>query len=256
MTKPLLAWSEDGASDAPPLLMGSSLGTTREMWAPGLEQLSAFRVIRFDHLGHGESAVPDGPYSMEQLGDAVLQLMDHLGIERASYAGLSLGGAVGQWLAIHRPDRINSLALLATAAYFPDVTSWQERASQVRSSGTDSVADTAMTRWFTDGYRGEHADEVVSWRAMVAGISNEGYAGCCEALAGFDARDDLGKIVAPTIAIAGAEDPSTPPSTMQVIADGIAGCRLEVVEDAAHLVNVQHPNRVGKLIADHLHSDS
>lgn len=252
MTNPLLAWSEDGTPDGPPLLMGSSLGTTREMWVPGLDELSEFRVIRFDHLGHGESAVPDGPYSMEQLGNAVLQLMDHLGIERASYAGLSLGGALGQWLAINHPERIERLALLATAAHFPDPATWQDRAAQVRSSGTESVADTAMTRWFTDAYRGEHADDVTAWRAMVAGIDDEGYAGCCEALAAFDARPDLAKITAPTIAIAGDQDPSTPPSTMQALVDGIADSRLEVVEDAAHLVHVPHPQQVGKLVADHL----
>lgn len=256
MTNPLLAWSENGPSHGPPLLMGSSLGTTREMWAPGLGELGEFRVIRFDHLGHGESAVPKGPYSMEQLGNAVLQLMDHLGIERASYAGLSLGGAVGQWLAIHRAQRIDRLALLATAAYFPDRAGWQERAAQARTSGTESVADTAMTRWFTDEYRGAHADEITSWRAMVSGIDSEGYAGCCEALAGFDTRADLDKITAPTLVIAGDADPSTPPATMQVLAHGIAGARLEIVTDAAHLVHVPHPRQVGRLLAEHLRAGS
>lgn len=256
MTSPALAWSEDGTPNGPVVLMGSSLGTTREMWAPVLDELSGLRVIRFDHLGHGESATPAGPYSMEQLGDAVLELMDHLGIERASYAGLSLGGALGQWLAIHHPGRIDRLALLATAAYFPDTASWRERAAQVRSGGTDAVADTAMTRWFTDAYRGEHPDEVVSWRAMVAGIDDEGYAACCEALAGFDARADLGRITAATLAIAGDADPSTPPATMQVIADGVPDCRLEVVADAAHLVHVPDPAHVGRLLADHFRDGS
>lgn len=256
MTNPLLAWSEDGTRDGVPLLMGSSLGTTRQMWDPVLDELASFRIIRFDHLGHGESAVPDGPYSMEQLGNAVLQLMDHLEIERASYAGLSLGGAVGQWLAINRPERIDRLALLATAAYFPDRGGWQERAAQVRTSGTESVADTAMTRWFTDGYRAEHTAEVVSWRGMVSGISDEGYAGCCEALACFDTRDELHRITAATIAIAGDADPSTPPATMQTFADKIPGCRLEVVQDAAHLVHVQHPTQVARLMSAHLRAGS
>lgn len=256
MTNPLLAWSEGGNPSGPPLLMGSSLGTTRDMWIPVLDQLSAVRVIRFDHLGHGESAVPDGPYSMEQLGNAVLQLMDHLGIEKASYAGLSLGGAVGQWLAINRPERIDRLALLATAAYFPDRESWQQRAAQVRADGTESVADTAMTRWFTDSYRAEHSEDVMSWRAMIAGISAEGYAGCSEALAGFDTREDLDKITSPTVAIAGDADPSTPPSAMQVFAEQIAGCRLEVVADAAHLVHIPHPKQVGKLLASHMRNGS
>lgn len=252
MTDTQLAWSEDGTSDGPPLLLGSSLGTTREMWAPGLDALAEFRIVRFDHLGHGESQVPDGPYTMEQLAGAVLELMDHLGIERASYAGLSLGGAVGQWLAVHHPERIDRLALLATAAYFPDPAGWAERAATVRENGTEAVADMAMTRWFTDGFREQRPAEVAQWREMVAGTPDEGYAGCCEALAGYDVRADLGRIGAPTLAIAGADDPSTSPETMQVIADGVPGCRLEVVEDAAHLVNVAHPDRVGLLLAEHL----
>ena len=252
MTDPRLAWSEGGSPAGRPVLLGSSLGTTRDMWLPGLDALDEFRVIRFDHLGHGQSVVPDGPYSMDQLAGAVIELMDHLGFERASYAGLSLGGALGQWLAIFHPDRIDRLALLATAAYFPDPAGWHERAKQVRADGTESVADMAMTRWFTDAFRAERPDEVAQWRAMVAGTPDEGYAGCCEALAGFDVRDTLTSIAAPTLAIAGADDPSTSPETMQVIADGVAGCRLEVIQDAAHLPNVAHPARVGALLAGHL----
>lgn len=252
MTDPQLAWSEDGTPDGAPLIMGSSLGTTRDMWIPGLDAITGFRIIRFDHLGHGESAVPDGPYSMEQLGGAVIELMDHLNIERAHYAGLSLGGAVGQWLAIHHPERIDRLALLATAAYFPDPDSWRDRAVLVRREGTEGFADNAMTRWFNDRFRAERTGEVAQWREMVAGTPAEGYAGCCEALAEYDVRDDLSKITSPTLAIAGADDPSTSPETMQIIVDGIPGSRLETIDDAAHLVNVPHPDRVGGLVADHL----
>lgn len=247
-----LAWSEDGAPDGPPVLMGSSLGTTREMWTPGLEHLGEFRVIRFDHLGHGQSQVPQGPYSMELLAGAVLELMDHLGIQRASYAGLSLGGAVGQWLAAFHPERVDRLALLATAAYFPDPAGWAERAQTVREQGTQSVADMAMTRWFTERFRQERPGEVAQWREMVAATPDEGYAGCCEALAGYDLREAIAQITAPTLAIAGADDPSTSPETMQVIVDAIPGCRLEVVDDAAHLPNVAHPDQVGGLLAAHL----
>ncbi|MFV0534982.1 MAG: 3-oxoadipate enol-lactonase [Cumulibacter sp.] len=252
MAHPLLAWSEDGTADGPPVLMGSSLGATRAMWDPGLGTLNAMRVIRFDHLGHGASAVPPGPYSMQQLADAVLQLMDHLGIERASYAGLSLGGALGQYLAIHHPERIERLALLATAAHFPDEASWRERAAAVRRDGTAAVADGAMPRWFPDSYRAQHPGAITQWLEMIRSIDAEGYAGCCEALAGFDTRDALGAITAPTIAIAGADDPSTTPETMRVLAAGISGARLEVIDNAAHLVNVAQPEQVGALLAAHL----
>lgn len=252
MSHPSLGWSEHGRPDGPPLLLGSSLGTTSGMWAPQLPFLDEFRVITFDHLGHGESQVATGPYSMQQLAGEVVVLLDHLGIARTSYAGLSLGGAVGQWLAIHHPERIGHLVLLATAAYFPDPAGWQERAVTVRREGTESLSGGAMTRWFNDRFRQEQPEEVERWRQMLSATPAEGYAGCCEALAGYDVRSELGRIAAPTLAIAGSDDPSTPPSALQSIADGIPGARLEVVEDAAHLVGVPHPQRVGELLVSHL----
>jgi pimeloyl-ACP methyl ester carboxylesterase len=134
----LSGWAE--RSSAPPLLMGGSLGTTLAMWAPQLGQLvRRARVIRFDHRGHGGSPVPAGPYSIEDLGGDVLALMDRLGVERASYCGLSIGGMVGQWLAINAPQRIERLVLICTSAHLPPASAWTERAATVRAAGSPEV---------------------------------------------------------------------------------------------------------------------
>ena len=247
-----LAFDEEGDPAGPPLVLSSSLGTTRAMWDLTLPALQEFRVIRFDHLGHGESDVPDGPYSMEQLGGAVLGLLDSLGIERASYAGLSLGGAIGQWLAIHAPERIDRLALLCTAAHFPTPESWAERAALVREQGCGAVAELAMGRWFTAEFNATRPDDIAYWTAMVAGTPAEGYAGCCEALASYDVRDRLGEVSAPTLAVAGADDPSTTPASLQAIVDGVPDGRLVVIDHAAHLASVEQPDEVGRVLASHL----
>ena len=185
--------SASGPDDAPVLLLGGSLGTTLEMWDPQVPELSAtHRVIRFDHRGHGGSPVPTGPYTIGDLGADVVTMIDRLDLARVSYCGLSIGGMVGQWLAINAPERIDRLILICTSAYLPPSESWHERAAAVRAAGTPGVvADAVLGRWFTPAYAASHPDIVARYRAMIAGIDAEGYAGCCEAIAGMDLRGGL-----------------------------------------------------------------
>lgn len=243
-----------GPEDAPVLLLGGSLGTTGAMWAPQVQALSRrLRTVAFDHLGHGRSAVPPGPYSIAGLGRAVIALMDRLGLERASYAGLSIGGMVGQWLAANHPQRIDRLVLLTTSAYLGPPDPWLERAATVRAAGsTEVIADVVLGRWFTPPWAAEHALEVAGLRAMFCATPVEGYAGCCEAIAELDLRAELRRIEALTLVIGGAEDPSIPPEHQRAIAAAVPGARLEILEDAAHLLSVQHPEAVNSLIAEHL----
>ncbi|UWZ40421.1 3-oxoadipate enol-lactonase [Dactylosporangium roseum] len=242
-----------GRLGAPTLLLGGPLGSNLDMWRP---QLPAFaerlRVVRFDHRGHGGSPVPPGPYRIEDLGRDVLALLDRLGIERASYCGLSLGGMVGMWLAAHAPERIERLVLICTAAHLPPADGWLTRAGQVRSWGMGSIADAVLGRWFTPRYRAALPARVAPFRAMIAASPAEGYAGGCEAIAGMDLRDDLSRITAPTLVVAGADDPATPPEHGEVIHAGIAGSRLAVVPNAAHLANVEQPEAVAHLVLDHV----
>ncbi len=249
-----LHYVESGPADAPPLLLGGSLGTTTEMWEPQVEALSAaFRVIRFDHRGHGRSPVPAGPSTMADLAGDVVALLDRLGIGRAHYAGLSLGGMVGQWLAVHHAERLDRLALLATSPYAGPAGPWHERAALVRARGTGAVADTVVGRWFTPDFAREHPGDVALLRDLVAATDPEGYAGCCEAVAGYDVRGDLPGVTAPTLVVAGAEDPSTPADRhADVIARLVPGAGYTTLPATAHLVSWQRPDEVNALIEEHL----
>ena len=242
----------DGPADAPVLVLGSSLGTTGAMWEPQLAALAArYRVIRYDHLGHGGSAVPLGPYRIELLGREVLALLDDLAVPRAHYAGLSLGGMVGMWLAAHAPERVDRLALLCTSASLGPAEGWRQRAATARAAGMAAIADAVVARWFTPPFAESRPDVVAAHRAVLTATPAAGYAGCCEAIAAMDLRPDLGKIAAPTLVIAGADDPATPAEHADAIVERIAGARLAVVDRAAHLASVEQPEQIGHLLLNH-----
>ena len=249
-----LNYALDGISGRPAVLLGGSLGTTLAMWQPQLPALSErFRVIRYDHRGHGGSAVVPGPYTIDELGSDVLAMLDRLEVERVFYCGLSLGGMIGMWLASHAPARIQRLVLVCTSAYLPPAEAWTQRAATVREAGSpEAVADAVIARWFTEPYVRERPDVVARHRAMIADTSAEGYAGCCEAIAIMDLRPGLARIVAPTLVIGAEQDPATPPEHVRAIAAGIPGARLEILDPAAHLSSVERSAEVTQLIVDHL----
>ena len=242
-----------GPEDAPAVLLLGSLGSTLEMWDPQLPALAEdFRVIRFDTRGHGRSPVPTGPYSLDDLVDDAVALLDRLGVGSAAVVGLSLGGMTAMRLAAREPQRVTSLAVLCTSALLGPASAWIQRAAQVRSEGTGSVADAVVDRWLTGPAQVAHPERVAALRAMVADTPAEGYASCCEAIAGMDLRSDLPTITAPTLAIAGADDPATPPEHLREIAAAIPGSRLLVLPDAAHLANVEQAAAVNAALLLHL----
>jgi 3-oxoadipate enol-lactonase len=234
------------------LVLSNSLGTTQEMWDAQAQALAGdFDIIRYDHRGHGSSPVPPGPYSLADLGGDVLALLDERGIERTSFCGLSLGGMVGMWLAEHAPERIDRLVLCCTATHM-EAGIWAERIASAREAGSvEPLADATMERWFTPRFRAERPDVVARFRAMVAGTPVEGYVACAQAIVGMAIEHGLGSITAPTLIVAGAHDPSTPPEQGEAIAQAIPGARLVVV-DAAHMANVEQADRVTGLIREHL----
>lgn len=245
-----------GPPQAPPVLLGGSLGTTAQMWEPQVEALSTvFRVICFDHRGHGGSPVPPGPYNMADLGGDVLRLMERLGIGRAHYAGLSLGGMVGQWLAVHAPERIDHLALLATSPHMGSAQAWRDRAYLAREKGTGALADTVVDRWFTTSFAEANPDEVAALRNQIAGTDPEGYAACCEAISTWDIREELSRIEANTLVIGGADDPATPvEGNSALMAELIPQSRLAVLDQAAHLLSWQQAAKVNVLLTQHFGS--
>jgi 3-oxoadipate enol-lactonase len=244
----------NGPYDKPVIVFSNSLGASLDMWSPQVPALTTqYRVLRYDQRGHGDSPTPPGPYDFSDLGQDVLDMLDRLEIERAHFCGLSMGGATGMWLAFNAPERIDKLVLLCTSAHFGNPEMWQERAAAVRAEGTDVVADAGIGRWFTDGFREREPALMERYRAMIASQDDEGYALCCGALERVDLRDELSRIAADTLVIAGAQDPSTPPEPhAKLIAERIPSAQLEVLDPAAHLANVERPDVVTDLILDHL----
>jgi 3-oxoadipate enol-lactonase len=252
----LRAWLE-GSPDTPVLILGNSLGTSIDLWKPQLPALAGrFRLLRYEHRGHGTvggdvSPSPTGPYSIADLGADVLAVMDRFGIRRALYCGVSLGGMIGMWLAAAAPERIAGLALCCTSAYLPPASMWRERAELVRAHGAAVIASQVVSRWFTPAFAAAAPDVPAAFVSGLAATGPEGYAGCCEAIAAMDLRAQLPMIMAPTLVMAGEQDPATPPWHGAVIAAGIAGARLKVIRGAAHLANVSNAGEVSAAVTGH-----
>ena len=231
----------EGPVSAPALLLGPSLGTSTALWDQVAPELSVtHRVVRWDLPGHGGSpAGLIGPgATVGDLATLVLALAGSLGIDRFSYAGVSLGGAVGLHLAVHHPDRVEKLAVICSSAHFDGSKPWRERAARVRAGGLAELAGSADSRWFTSGFT--VARLVEDHRTA----DPDAYAACCDALAGFDLRGRLSRIVAPTLLVAGREDPATPPAHLREIADAVAGAALVEIPGASHLAPAERPRAV------------
>jgi 3-oxoadipate enol-lactonase len=228
----------DGPDNATCLVLSNSLGATLEMWRPQVARFSErFRVLRYDARGHGGSAVPPPPYTIAQLGEDVLRLLDACGVERAHFCGLSLGGATGIWLGAHAPDRIERLVLCNTAAWFGPPETMNARIETVRTQGLAALVDGILERWFTPEFRANDRATVEQIRDGVLATSAEGYVGCLAALRELDERDHLARIVAPTLVIGGTHDPAPKPEAARQLASAIRGARY-VELPAAHLSNI------------------
>ncbi len=243
----------DGAEGSPWLLMLNSLSTTYEMWDEQIPALAGhFRVVRYDQRGHGGSDAPDGPYSIDDLGMDALALLDEIGADRASICGLSLGGMISMWLAVHAPERIERMAIACTSANFAPKEFWEERAASVRSGGTAGLYEGLLQRWFTSEIdsRNPRAKEMI--RSMLDSCDPQGYANICEALGSADLRTVLPEISCPTLVLAGAMDPASPPSTAFSIHQAIAGSSLVVIPEASHLANLEQPDLFIDAVMAHL----
>lgn len=233
-----LAHDFHGPEEGPVLVLPCSLGTNRELWDPLLFS-GEYRVLRVELRGHGDSPAPPGPYAMAELARDVLDLLDALDLVQVTVCGLSLGGMVGMWLGVHAPERLGRLVLACTSAHMqaPDV--YAERAALVRERGIEPVADAVVSRWFSDL---TPPATRARFREILVATEPEGYAGCCEALASWDFRDELPEVSVPTLVIAGETDDATPKADTDLLAARIPGARLVVLPGAAHLANVERPH--------------
>jgi 3-oxoadipate enol-lactonase len=243
----------DGPEDAPVLVLANSVGSRPAMWdaqVPALAQ--RFRVLRYDHRGHGASPVPPGPYAMDDLGADVLALLDALELDQVAFCGLSMGGMVGMWVASEAPERIGRLALCCTSARLGPPELWTDRAAAVRAGGMASIVEGVVDRWLTPGFAAAHPDVRARLEAMFVSNPPEGYARCCEAIAAMDLFERLGRIAAPTLVLSAEQDPATPPEHGDAIAAAIPGARHVVLPDAAHLAPVERPEAVTAAVLEHL----
>ncbi len=242
-----------GPPDAPPVILSGSLGTDLTMWDPQLPLADRFRLIRIDNRGQGDSPAPPGPYTEAELGGDVLELMDALGLERVAFAGVSIGGMIGLWLAATAPRRLTGLVAICTAAHVPNGDAFCERAATVRAAGgTAEIAEAVVTRWLTPGFAAEHPAQRERLMSMILRSDPEGYASCAEAVASADLRPALSSIETPTLVVSGAQDQALPPELQQEIADGVSGSRLVTLEPAAHIASVERTDEINVLIAEHL----
>ena len=242
-----------GPADAPAVLLAPSLGTTLAMWDGVADRLAArYRVVRFDTRGHGGSPAAEGPCSVSALADDVVALADALGIDRFAFVGLSLGGAIGQVLALEHPGRLTALVLCCTGPSFGDPQTWRDRAAQVRVEGMGFLAEPTRGRWFTPSFRETHPEQVDRLIDMLTSTSPEAYAACCDALASYDVTDRLAEIRVPTRVIAGAEDEVSPPTVGRLLAEKIPDADLVAIDDASHIASVAQPEAFDAAVLEHL----
>jgi len=233
-----LSFSLSGPQDAPVLVLSNSIATTRDMWAPQLDALTPdFRVLRYDTRGHGESDIPGGPYSIDQLGQDVLDLMDALDVEKAHFCGLSLGGMTGMWLAAHYPDRIDKLILSNCIPHIGNEAMWNSRIAQVLEKGMGDIAAGQVGRWFRPGFENSDPDVYHASELGIKQMSAQGYAGCCAVLRDADLRASVKEIVAPTLVIGGQYDLATPPEKTELLAAQIPAAKY-IELPGGHLSNL------------------
>jgi 3-oxoadipate enol-lactonase len=240
-SKGQLHYRLDGPSNGPVIVFSNSLGTNLSMWDPQAETMAnRMRVLRYDTRGHGQSPVSPGPYTIDQLGQDVVNLLDALQIERAYFCGLSLGGLTGIWLGINAGQRFHGLVLCNTAARVGTVEAWNGRMAKVKEGGVQAIASAIIDRWFTPVFVGSAPDVVQSTLSMLLSTDAHGYIACCAALRDADLRPQLASIQTPALVISGAHDPVTPPSDGRAISGGIPGGQY-VELNASHLSNIEAP---------------
>ncbi|MEW5423825.1 3-oxoadipate enol-lactonase [Amorphus sp. 3PC139-8] len=243
----------DGDPTKPSVLLSNSLGTDLAMWDDQIAALvEHFQVVRYDARGHGKSDAPDGDYTIDRLGRDAVAVLKGLGIAKAAFCGVSMGGMVGMWLGIHAPERMTRLALCNTAPSMGPASMWQTRIDTVLADGMAAIADAVVERWFTPPFLTAAPETVAKIRAMLLSTKAVGYAGCCAAIRDMDQTRELSQIACPVLVVAGADDPATPPARGEEIAAAIRGAELEVFADCAHLSNIEQAERFNARVVPYL----
>ena len=237
-----LNYEISGRDDAPVVMLSHSLASSMVMWNPQLAALeSNFKVLRFDTRGHGDSDAPEGKYSLEMLAQDAIALLDALDIDAVHFVGLSMGGMIGQNLALDHGERLKSLALCSTSAFMPAEVQpiWEQRIAAARTEGMQGKAEETLERWFTPDYLKQNSPQVEMIRRQIQTTPVSGYVGCSEAIRGLANLKRLCGITIPTIIIVGEEDPGTPVAASEAMHERIAGSKMVVLPAARHLSNIE-----------------
>ncbi|HWP25750.1 MAG TPA: 3-oxoadipate enol-lactonase [Xanthobacteraceae bacterium] len=243
----------EGPPDAPALILSNSIGTNLHMWDEQAPEFARrFRLVRYDRRGHGRSGVPNGPYTMDQLGRDALAVADAVGARKFNWCGLSMGGMVGQWLGANASERLERLVISNTHFYYEDKAPWNERIKLVREKGLGALADVMMERWFTAPFRAHAPEKVARIRSMFMATPRDGFIGCAQAVRDMDFRESNKRIAAPTLVIGADKDIATPPSWGEAIAKQIPGARFVSIPDASHLANIEQAGIYTELVLDFL----
>lgn len=244
-----IAYRVDGMRDGPALVFSNSLGTDHRLWdrqVPAVED--RFRVVRYEACGHGISDVPRGPVTIERLGQDLIALLDHVGIERAVVCGCSLGGVIALWLAVNRPERLTGVVLANTGAKVGTDESWNARIATVRAGGTAAVRDQVVGRFLTPEFRAGDPETTAMIAGMLDATNAEGYIAACEALRASDLRSDASRVRVPVLIVGSERDQSTPPALSRELHALIEGSDLVMIADAAHLSNVEQPDQFNRVL--------
>ena len=245
-----------GKTNAPFVVLSHSLASSLVMWDPQMEALQPhFRVLRYDTRGHGKTEAPPGKYTLDMLADDALCLLDALHLDKVHWVGLSMGGMIGQVIALEHPDRLLSLSLCDTAAIMPDENQpvWQEHIDTARNQGMQGLLKTTMARWFTAPYRRKNPPAVQLIQRHILSTPVAGYIGCSEAIRTVNYLKQLSRIHTPTLIMVGEEDPGTPVAASKAMHNRIPNSRLVVLPSAAHLSNVEQPEAFNIALIEFLH---
>ena len=243
----------DGDKNLPTLILSNSLTTNLHLWDEQVPSFANyFRILRYDNRGHGGSSSPKGEYSIDDIGNDILLLMDHLDINKASLCGISLGGMVAMWLGIHASNRVEKLVICNSSSDLSPSDPWQERIEMVNSKGMASIVNAGLERFLSERFRESGSPKIELLKSMMITCEVSGYSGCCAAVRDMNLTSQLTRINNQTLIIAGELDPSTPVSHSELINQEITTSSLVVIKGVAHLSNIEKPVDFNKAVLDFL----